>query len=98
MSQDGDEAADARLDELMRKVGARTEGEPLSYPQQFAEPVSAPYRLAETHIDRECQLLGHEFAYEPDEEPGECPPHCVHCGAEDPDYPWHALDALRVAP
>lgn len=35
---------------------------------------------SETHIDRECQLLGHEFAYEPEEEPGEGPMHCIHCG------------------
>ncbi len=51
---------------------------------------------AETHIDRECRVLGHEFAYEPNEEPGECPAHCIHCGAKDPDYPWRALDALKV--
>lgn len=58
--------------------------ERLSIPQQF-EPVSkadefAP-RPVEAHIDRECQLLGHEFAYEPHEDPGEGPMHCIHCGA-----------------
>jgi hypothetical protein len=36
---------------------------------------------AETHIDRECRLLGHEFAHEPDAEVGDAAT-CIHCGAE----------------
>lgn len=35
----------------------------------------------QSHIDRECILLGHEFAHEPDAEEGE-PMICTHCGAE----------------
>ena len=44
-------------------------------------PSSEPSGSGETHIDRECQLLGHEFALEPDAEDGD-PMTCIHCGAE----------------
>lgn len=36
----------------------------------------------ETHIDRECRVLGHEFAHEPDAEEGD-PAACIHCGVEE---------------
>lgn len=68
------------------------------YERQGRATLGRQPRAVEAYIGRECQALGHEFAYEPNEEPGECPPHCIHCGAEDPDYPWHALDALKVRP
>ena len=34
---------------------------------------------------RECQTLGHEFAYEPDHDPS-LPMTCIHCGAEKTDH------------
>lgn len=41
-------------------------------------------RRADTHIDRECALLGHEFALEPDADEDD-PMTCIHCGAERSD-------------
>lgn len=79
MSQAGDNAADARLNDMLRMVGTK-KSEPLSDPQQLAEPVSDPYKLDAD----ECAEQGHEFAYEDEVEAEACGPmRCIHCGAED---------------
>lgn len=50
-------------------------------PAALLAPSAEPSGARETHIDRECRLLGHEFAHEADAEDGDAAT-CIHCGAE----------------